>query len=151
MIVLSNVGKPSSQFKSKRTPFHAISVQVSHTSADFSSKANMTAITLSYVHIVTALAGAALSKLTVKPRYKPRRPSCFQIVKRVLVTPVYLGMLRWTYRSSIGPCTCNRFRVVSRGYTAVLDKTLARMPATASEDPSGSGMGRLAIAGFKLS
>jgi hypothetical protein len=62
----------------------------------FSSSATITPITLSYVHIVTALAGAALSRLTVKPRYMPRRPSCFHICLSVMSTPEYVGILRWT-------------------------------------------------------
>lgn len=120
-------------------------------SMPFFSKATIIPITLSYVHMVTALAGAALRRLTVKPLYMPRLPSCFQICWRVMSTPVYVGIFRWTYRARFGPCTCNRFRVVSRGYTAVFESTLATTPATASELPSGSGSGESAMTGFRLS
>jgi hypothetical protein len=90
-------------------------VHLSQSSLCFFWNASIMPIARSYVHIVTALAGAAFRRLTVRPRYKPRRPSCFHICDMVLMTPVYVGMFRWTYRSRIGPWTCSRFRVVSRG------------------------------------
>lgn len=42
----------------------------------------------SYVHIVIALAGAALTKLTLRPLYRPIVPSFLTIIFMVPITPL---------------------------------------------------------------
>lgn len=100
--------------------------------------------------MVTALAGAALSKLTVNPRYNPRTPCVRNIRLMDCMTPVYSGMLRCTYRVRVGPCTCKRFRTKSKGNTPVFAMTLAKTPAAASPVPNGKES-HLAIVGRKPS
>lgn len=104
----------------------------------FSSTFVSRAIVRSYDHIVIALAGAAFTKLTGSPRYRPLAPSLFKICLIVANTPVYSGMFRCTYRDLVGPCTCSLFLIVSRGKTADFENTLANTPATASPEPTGS-------------
>jgi hypothetical protein len=81
-------------FRRERRPVQIAIIHLNQLSLCFSSNASIAPIALSYVHMVTALAGAALSRLTVKPRYMPRCPSCFHICTIVLITPVYVGMFR---------------------------------------------------------
>lgn len=93
---------------------------------------------LSYVHIVTALAGAALTKLTPSPLYSPLGPSVLSTCATVLATPLYTGISRCTYSALVGPWTCSLFLTKSRGNTALFAITLANVPTTASADPNGS-------------
>lgn len=101
------------------------------------SLARITFNALSYVHIVTALAGAALIKLTVNPRYKPLTPCVLSITSIVLTTPLYSGILVCTYRARCGPWTCSLLRTRSSGNTPVFAITLDNTPAAASLDPNG--------------
>jgi len=101
--------------------------------------------------MVTALAGAALTRLTLSPRYSPLAPSFLRIIPSVPKTPLsYAGILcPPAYLVRMGPCTCNLFLTVSNGNTALFDRTEAVIPATASPEPNGSFVS--ANAGFKPS